>query len=223
VTDDRPEAGRRSGPGRRPGSEDTRGRILAAARHRFGERGYDGATVRDIAAEAGVDAALVHHYFGTKQQLFVAAVEFPIDAFAVAPQLLAGPPDRLGERLVAFVLGVWEQPAVRSALLGVVRSATTDAVAAAMLRDLLASGPFLALARAIDRPDADLRAALVGSQLVGLALARYVVGVEPLASAPTETVAAAIGPTIQRYLVGEVSEAGPGVSRRPPAARSRAG
>jgi hypothetical protein len=92
-----------------------------------------------------------------------------------------------------------------------------------MLRDLLASGPFLALARAIDRPDADLRAALVGSQLVGLALARYVVGVEPLASAPTETVAAAIGPTIQRYLVGEVSEAGPGVSRRPPAARSRAG
>ena len=196
----------RPGPGRRPGSGDTRGRILAAARHRFGERGYDGATIRDIAADAGVDAALVHHYFGTKQRLFVAAMEFPVDAFAVVPQLLAGPPDQVGERLVRFALEMWEQPAVRPMLLGVIRSATTDPVAAALLRGLLAEGPFHALASAIDRRDADLRATLVGSQLVGLALARYVVGVEPLASAPVDTIAAAVGPSVQRYLTGELAD-----------------
>ncbi len=193
--------------GRRPGSEDTRGRILAAARTSFGEHGFDGTTVRGIAAAAGVDPALVHHYFGSKQQLFVAAMEIPVDFDAVAAAVMAGPPDEIGVRFVRYVLQLWETPAMRGLILGLVRSASTDEVAAAMLRRVLAEGPFFVLTRAIDLPDAPLRATLVGTQVVGLAMARYIVQVEPLASADVETVAKAVGPSIQRYLVGDLGAA----------------
>jgi AcrR family transcriptional regulator len=191
--------------GRRPGASDTRSKVFLAARTSFGERGFEGATIRDIALRAGVDPALVHHYFGSKQQLFVAAMEFPFDPALMVARLLDGPDDEVGDRFVRFILELWETPANRSLLLGVVRSASTDPVAAAMLRRLLAEGPFLALARAIDRPDAALRATLVGSQLIGLAMARYVVAVEPLASASTETLVRALGPTVQRYLAGDLA------------------
>ena len=191
------------------------------ARTSFGERGFDGATIRDIALRAGVDPALVHHYFGSKQQLFVAAMELPFDLALMVSRLLDGPGDELGERFVRLILELWEAPANRSLLLGVVRSASTDPVAAAMLRRLLAEGPFLALARAIDRPDATFRATLAGSQLIGLAMARYVVAVEPLASMSTEVLVRAMGPTMQRYLVGDLkdleSSTGPVDASRPPA------
>ncbi len=192
--------------GRRPGVSDTRERILAGARAGFGEAGFDGTTIRGIAARAGVDPALVHHYFGSKQQLFVAAMELPVDLDAVVPGLLAGPPDELGYRIATFVLELWGAPHTRPLMLGIVRSAASDAVAAQLLRQILAEGPFAAIAKAIDRPDAELRATLVGSQLVGLAMARYIVGAEPLASAPVEVVARAVGPTIQRYLVGDLGD-----------------
>jgi AcrR family transcriptional regulator len=198
-------AGKRKGRvGRRPGSSDTRERILGAARVSFGERGLEATTIRDVARRAEVDPALVHHYFGSKQRLFVAAMALPVDFGTVVPQLLEGPPDELGERFVRFLLDLWETPAMRPLMLGIIRSATTDPVAGAMLRRDLAGGPLLALARAIDRPDAPLRAALAGSQLVGLMMARYVVGVEPLASAPRETIVRSIGPTIQRYLTRDL-------------------
>jgi len=200
--------GGRRAVGRRPGSSDTRGRILEAARATFGERGYESATIRAIAALAEVDPALVHHYFGSKQRLFVAAMEIPIDLAVVVPGLMNGPRDEIGERFVRLVLETWETPAMRPLLLGVIRSAATDPVAAGMLRRLLAEGPLLALADGIDRPDAPLRASLVGAQLVGLMMARYVVGVEPLASAPREAIARAIGPTIQRYLTGDLDDTG---------------
>ena len=196
----------RSHTGRRPGANDTRARVLQAARTSFGERGFDGATIREIALRAGVDPALVHHYFGSKQQLFVAAMELPFDVTLTVLHLLDGPPDELGARFTRFFLELWEAPANRSLLLAVVRSASTDPVAAAMLRRLLAEGPFLALARAIDRPNAILRATLAGSQLIGLAMARYVVAVEPLASASTDLLVRALGPTIQRYLVGDLAD-----------------
>ncbi len=194
--------GRRTG--RRPGSEDTRGRILAAARAAFGERGYGGATIRDVAARASVDAALVHHYFGTKQQLFLAASEFPVDVAEVVPRLLGGPREGMGERLVRFVVETWDRPEVRPLLMGIMRSASTDPVAAGMMRRLLAEGPFLALARAIDAPDAQLRATLAGSQLMGLVMARYVVELDPLATMTPADLATALGPTIERYLVGDL-------------------
>lgn len=194
--------GRRTG--RRPGSEDTRAAILAAARTAFGERGYEGASIRDIASRAGVDGALVHHYFGSKQRLFLAASEFPVDVSVVVPQILAGPPETMGERLVRAVVGIWDRPEVRPLLLGILRSATTDPIAAAMLRGLLTDGPIGAIARSIGGPNASARASLAGTQLVGLVLARYVVALEPVASMTPEELAAAIGPTIGRYLAGDV-------------------
>jgi AcrR family transcriptional regulator len=202
VGDGAAPPGRRSG--RRPGVSDTRERILGAARTCFAEAGFEGATIRAIAARAGVDPALVHHYFGSKQRLFVAAMKLPVDLDAVVPGLMAGPPDELGYRIARFVLELWGAPHTRPLMLGVVRSATADPIAAEMLRQVLAEGPFAAIARTIDRSDAELRANLVGAQLVGLAMARYIVGVEPLASMPDEIVASAVGPTIQRYLVGDL-------------------
>ncbi len=198
------DPGRRTG--RRPGRKDTRAGILASARVEFGERGYDGATIRGIAARAGVDPALVHHYFGSKQRLFVATMEggFPVDVDAAIVAILDGPPDRIGERLVSHMLRLWEEPPMRSLFLGLVRSASSDPVAAGMLRRVLSEGPFLALARAIDRPDARLRATLVGSQLVGLAMGRYLVAVDPIATADVDTLARAIGPAIQGYLTGDL-------------------
>ena len=205
-----PAGGHRPGrrTGRRPGSADTRGRILGAAREAFGERGYEGATVRDVAARAGVDAALVHHYFGSKQQLFVAASEFPVDIVDVVPRLLAGPREGLGERFVRFVVEVWDRPNVRPLLMGIVRSASTDPMAAGMMRRLLAEGPFLALARAIDLPDAQLRATLAGTQLMGLVMARYVIEVPPVATMTPAELAAMVGPTIEQYLAGDIGRPG---------------
>jgi AcrR family transcriptional regulator len=191
--------------GRRPGSVDTRGRILDAARSSFGERGFEGTTIRGVAARAGVDPALIHHYFGSKQRLFVAAMEFPVDFAAMVPRVMAGPRAEMGERLVRFVFELWETPTVRPLIVGLLRSATTDPVAAAMLRELLAEGPLLALTNAIDRPDARLRATLIGTQLIGAAMARYVVEVEPVASASIAGLVRAIGPTIQRYLTDDLA------------------
>ncbi|MCU0504525.1 MAG: TetR family transcriptional regulator [Chloroflexi bacterium] len=179
--------------------------MLATARSLFGERGFDGTTIRAVAEAAAVDPALVHHYFGSKQRLFVAAMEIPVDFDEAARSVVPGPPEKLGERFVLFVLRLWETPAMRALMLGLIRSATSDAVAATMLRRVLEEGPFMALARAIDLPDARLRATLVGTHVVGLALARFVVEVEPLASAPPEEVARLIGPAVQRYLTADLS------------------
>ena len=199
-----PVPGRGGRTGRRPGSKDTRGRILAAAREAFAERGYEGASIRDIAARAGVDPALVHHYFGAKQRLFLAASEFPVDPAELVPRMLAGPRETMGERVVASIVGLWDLPATRPLLTGIIRSAATDPVAADMARRLLAEGPFLALARAVDLPDAEVRASLAGTQLMGLAMARYLIGLEPIASMTADALAAAVGPTIGRYLSGDV-------------------
>jgi AcrR family transcriptional regulator len=166
--------------------------------------------MRAIAAVAGVDAHLVHHYFGTKQRLFVAAMELPEEALAGLPRVIAGPPDHLGERFVRYLLELWESPAVQPLILGLVRSATSDPVAAAMLRRLITEGPVLVVARALDRPDAALRATLAGSQFVGLTMVRSIVGVEPLASADGEVIVRAIAPAIQRYLTADLDSAADG-------------
>jgi AcrR family transcriptional regulator len=182
--------------GRRPGPGDTRGRILETARASFGERGFDGTTIRSVALAAGVDPALVHHYFGTKQQLFVAGLELPID--------FGGDVPAIGRRARRRTVHARPGRAGAVAMVGLCPRQRRS-VAAGMLRDL-GRGPFAAIS---DRPDARLRATLVGSQLVGLAMARYIVKVEPLASAAPEAVARAIGPTIQRYLAGDLVAAAP--------------
>jgi len=195
--------------GRRPGEPATRERIAEAARHLFAERGFDRTSVRAVAAEAAVDPALVHHYFGTKQRLFIEAVDFPIDAAAAIGTLSAGDVDDAGERLVRFALRLWDDPVVLPRLLGVLRSAVTDPEAARMLGTLFTRQGPVQLVRALGADQPDLRAELVGTQLVGLAVARHVLRVEPLASADHETIVAAIGPTMQRYLVGDLGTGGP--------------
>jgi AcrR family transcriptional regulator len=190
-------------PGRRPGASGTRDAILLAARERFAEVGYDRATIRAIAVQAGVDPALVMHFFGSKQQLFLAAIQLTINPAEAIPAMLEDGLDGLGERLARFYLQMWEQPETRDGLAGIMRSAFSHEDAAALLRAFLGSEVFGRLAPSLDGEDAQLRVALAGSHLVGTAIARYVVKVEPLASADPETVIAALGPTIQRYLTGD--------------------
>jgi AcrR family transcriptional regulator len=191
--------------GRRPGVSGTREAILDAARRAFAEQGYQQATIRGVAELAGVDPALVHHYFGTKQDLFVAAVEFPINPVERLTAVLAEDRERVGERMIGVFLSVWDHAANASPLLALVRSAVGDERAAAMLREFITEEVLGQIARQLGSPDARFRATLVGSQLVGLMMARYIIKVEPLASAPAGQVAAAVGPTLQRYLTGDVA------------------
>jgi AcrR family transcriptional regulator len=191
--------------GRRPGVSGTRETILDAARRAFAEQGYQHATIRGVAELAGVDPALVHHYFGTKQDLFVAAVQLPVNPVGQLTALLADQPDQVGRRLVELFLSIWDNAAERSPLLALIRSAVGDERAAAMLREFITEEVLGQIAGRLGSPDARLRATLVGSQLIGLAMARYIVRMEPLASAPAAQVAAAVGPTVQRYLTGDVA------------------
>ncbi|OLB97270.1 MAG: TetR/AcrR family transcriptional regulator [Chloroflexi bacterium] len=185
--------------GRRPGIGGTRDKILAAARARFGEEGYDGATIRGIASAAGVDPAMVPHYFGSKEGVFLAAVEFPVDPAVFIPRLLEPGLDGLGERLVSFFLETWDSPAGGS-LLALIRSVVSSDLAADLMREFVTREVLGRLAVAIKLDHPQLRAGLVATQLVGLAMLRYVIKVESLAGASRGELARWIGPSIQRYL-----------------------
>jgi len=191
--------------GRRPGVSGTREAILDAARRAFAEHGYQHATIRGVADLAGVDPALVHHYYGTKQALFVAAVQLPVNPVSQLMAVLAEDPGQAGERMVELFLSIWDHAADQSPLLALVRSAVGDEHAAAMLREFITEEVLGQIAHRLGSPDAQLRATLVGSQIIGLAMARYIVKVEPLASAPATQVVEAIGPTLQRYLTGDIA------------------
>ncbi|MQA32702.1 TetR family transcriptional regulator [Modestobacter roseus] len=204
-------APRRRPSGRRPGNPGTREAVLAAARDAFAERGFDGASIRLIATAAGVDPALVHHYFGSKDKLFVAAVEAPADPADLLPEVLAGGPDELGANVVRMLLRVWDGPA-RAGGLALVRSAVSNEWTARLLREFLTAQVLRRVVGTLDLPpaEAEARGALVASQLVGVVMTRYVLRIEPLASAPPEELVAAIGPTVQRYLTGPVELPGIG-------------
>lgn len=185
--------------GRRAGNGGTRQNILAAARAHFSEVGYDAATVRDIALAAGVDAALISHYFGSKEGVFLAAVEFPADPAEFIPRLLAPGLDGLGDRLVSFFVETWDSPAGRP-MLAIIRSVMSSDRAAVALREFVTQEVLGRLAAAIDLDEPQLRATLAASQLIGVAMLRYVVKVEPLALARSDEVARWVGPVVQRYL-----------------------
>ena len=191
----------------RPSRTDTadapaaRDRILAAAREEFAERGYEKTSVRGIAKAADVDPALVHHYFGTKEQVFEASIEVAAGPLLNAPGSIAeGPLDGVGERLARFFFGVWENPATRKALLAIVRSAMNNEAAAGVFRRLISAQLLRRIAVQLDLPDAELRAELAAAQLVGIAMLRYVIKVEPLASANPDQIIARVAPTIQAHL-----------------------
>jgi AcrR family transcriptional regulator len=197
------EPARRSG--RRPGNPSTRDAVLTAAREAFAERGFDGATIRAIATAAGVDPALVHHYFGSKDKLFLAAVEAPVDPAELLPEVLAGGRDDLGENVVRLLLRVWDGP-MRPAALALVRSAVGNEWMAKLLREFLVSQVLRHVVGTLGLPPAEreARGALAASQMIGLVMTRYVLKVEPIASASPESLVAAIGPNVQRYLTGDV-------------------
>jgi AcrR family transcriptional regulator len=187
--------------GRRVGGGNTREEILIAARTMFGDVGYTATTLRAVALQAAVDPALIAHHFGSKDALFRSAMRVPFDPADIAAIIGTGDRRALGERLCAYFLGLWEDDTTREPLLAVLRSAMTHEAAAKSLRGFLSEALVERVAAVLAVPDASLRATLVGSQLVGLAIARYVLRIEPLASADAATVSAWIGPTLERYLV----------------------
>ncbi|QFQ99576.1 TetR/AcrR family transcriptional regulator [Streptomyces phaeolivaceus] len=201
-----PATPRRRGRPSRTESADTpaaRDRILAAAREEFSERGYDKTSVRGIAKAAGVDSALVHHYFGTKEQVFEAAITLSFAPAMEAPRTVEeGPLDGVGERLTRFIFGVWENPATRKPLLAIVRSAVNNEAAAAVFRRIIVTQVLRRIADRLDVPDAELRAELAAAQLVGIAMLRYVIKVEPLASADPEQIIKRVAPVVQAHLTG---------------------
>jgi AcrR family transcriptional regulator len=199
---------RRRRPGRRAGESRTREAILEAARGCFAARGYDGATIRAIAKTADVDPALVHHFFGTKERLFVEAISFPFAPSELVARAAASGADRFGESLVRALLAAWEDEEVRSRTVAVMRSAVTNERAASVLRGFVMGSIVGTIASLMGPERAELRASLVASQIVGLGVARYVVRLPPLAEASVEDLVAAVGPTLQRYLTADLAIVG---------------
>jgi AcrR family transcriptional regulator len=194
----------RTSRGRRPGAPDTRAQVLDAARASFAEKGFRATTIRAVAATAGVDPALVHHYFGTKDNLFLAALEMPVDPRELLAPVVQMGPDGAGERLLRTFLSVWDDPDIQVRLLAVVRS-VLDEDGGQLLKEgfiPVVVGPVLTRLVA---DDPDVRIPLVVSQVVGLIVARYVLALPPMALMPAEDLVARMGPVIQHYLTGDLA------------------
>jgi AcrR family transcriptional regulator len=176
---------------------------VRAARAEFAERGYDATSLREVARQPGVDAALVHHYFGGKAALFGAAMDLPTDPGERIRTLVDQGTDGIGERLVRLFLAVWDPPATRTPMLALLRSAVSHDEAARLLREFLLDAVARPVAMACGDQDVELRAGLVVTQLMGLGMLRYVVGVDAIVAAPAEELVARIGPVVQGFLVPE--------------------
>ena len=207
--------GRRAG-GRRAGASGTREAIAEAARAQFGDFGYHGATIRGIAAAAEVDPALVHHYYGTKEALFAAAMRIPVipsEVLTAALSSHAGDGQDFGAHLVRTALTLWESAGIRETFLGLLRSAVTSEQASVMLREFMSDSILSTIARFTGHPglngqtnpaEAEYRAAMVATQMIGLALARLVLGLPAVTGASIDELAATVGPSVERYLSGDI-------------------
>jgi AcrR family transcriptional regulator len=190
------QSGRR--PGRRPGPTETRAAILDAARELFAEKGYDGASIRAIARKAEVDPALVHHFFGGKEAVFVQAMQLPINPAELLPRLAETPDDRLGETLAGIFFEIWDDPVRRAPIIALVRSAMTNEQAAVMFREFMTAALLRRVAELRGIPLLRIQAAV--AQMIGVVLLRYVIQVEPVASADERELRELLAPTLQRYL-----------------------
>ncbi|MFC4337423.1 TetR/AcrR family transcriptional regulator [Salininema proteolyticum] len=178
----------------RPRSEETRKRILEAASRQFEQRGYDRATIRSIASEAGIDPSMVMRYFGSKEKLFTLAAPISLQL----PDLSEVPRDEMGERVVRHFLKRWDQD---RALFAVLRSAATDPAAAEQARGIFARQLVPVVAAVVPDPDEALtRAALMASQVLGIALCRFILEIPPVVAMGVEEAVRWYGPTLQRYL-----------------------
>ncbi|MFW6773309.1 TetR family transcriptional regulator [Nocardioides sp. CPCC 205120] len=206
MTDAAPDAVRR-GRGRPRGvGGSRRDDIVAAATADFAEHGYRGATVRGIAARAGVDPALVHHYFGTKADLFASVLRAPVRPDRDAHEILDGPVDSIGWRLVRHVLTVWDDGETRSDGVQLLRAALSDGATSSMVASFLHAELLEPVAATLEAGDAELRVSLVSSQVLGLLLGRYVLALPALRDATVDDLVARVGPTIQRHLTGDPVE-----------------
>jgi AcrR family transcriptional regulator len=190
--------------GRRPGNGGTREAILDAARTEFARHGYGGTGIRPIARAAGVDPALIYHYFEDKQAIFVAALDFPFNPAEMIEAVLRLPREQAGESLIRTLTMLWDQEATRAPFLALVRSAVSSDQVAAMLREFFTEALIARVVEALGTPHAALRATLLGSQVTGLIMMRYIIKLEPLASLPTDQLVRAVAPNIQRYLAGDL-------------------
>lgn len=200
-------AARRRAPGRPPGTSDTRDRILRTARELFARNGFNNTSIRSVAAGAGVDSALVHHYYGTKQQLFAAATEIPVDPMSIIGPLRETPVERLGATLPTLLLPLWDSE-MGASLVATLRSMLAGddmSLVRLFFRDIVVAE---LAAKADDPPGTGtMRAEFVVSQLAGIVLARYIIGLEPFASLPAEQIAATVAPNLQHYLTGDLPAA----------------
>lgn len=189
--------------GRRPGNQDTRGQIITAARHAFAAKGFAGASMRGIASDAGVDAALIHHYFDSKQQLFLATIAMPLELPGFVEQVATGTRSDLGERLVRTVLGVWDSE-LQPSLVAAIRTALTDPVLTRSVAEFFTLEVIGHVLRRDDLPaeEANRRAGLVASQILGLLIGRYVLRLPVLVNRESADLVTEIGPTVQRYIDG---------------------
>jgi AcrR family transcriptional regulator len=202
---DGPQGSQRSG--RRPGANATREAILAAAREAFAARGYEKATIRGIAREAGVDPALVHHFYGSKEDVFKAAVS---DVLAPIAEAMDGvgrgaDPRHTSERLARVLVGLWEREPTKGAMVGAVRAAVTSETAAGLLRGIVQEHAIAAVAASTEQPDAELRANLIGATMVGITVARQVLAVEPIASLGEDALTGVLAGVIEHYLTAALS------------------
>ncbi|WP_396923610.1 TetR family transcriptional regulator [Mycolicibacterium sp.] len=198
----------RKRPGRPAGPSDTRERILVSARELFARNGIDKTSIRAIAADAGVDPALVHHYYGTKTQLFAAAIHIPIDPMAVIGPLREVPVDRIGYVLPSILLPLWDSE-MGKGFIATLRSilAGNDV---SLVRSFLQEVIVAEVGSRVDNPPGSgrIRVQFVASQLVGVVMARYILELEPFKSLPVDVIAETIAPNVQRYLTGDL----PGLS-----------
>jgi AcrR family transcriptional regulator len=188
--------------GRRPGESGSRDAILGAARRLFAEHGYVGTSMRAIAAEAGVDAALIVHFFGTKARLLTEAVRWPFDPEEEMERIASCGRSRVGEELARLVVRTWDAEGDRNAIMTLLRAATIEPAAAVLMREFVERQLFPPLMRRLATSQPELRANLASSQIVGMGIARYVLRLEPLAGMSEDEVVSWIGPTLQRYLTG---------------------
>jgi AcrR family transcriptional regulator len=194
--------------GRRRGSPDTREAILEVARRLFSDKGFDATTVRAIASEAGVDPAMIHHYFRTKEELFRQSLAIPFDPTVEIPKIVAEGAEHAGANLVRLFVRIWDSP-LGGAGAALIRSAMSNEWTARMLREFLTTQILRKVTAELklDPAEAPLRASLVATQLAGLAMMRYIIKLEPMASLPVEDLVRAVGPNVQRYITGSLDTA----------------
>lgn len=194
--------------GRRRGSPDTRESILEVARRLFSDKGFDATTVRAIASDAGVDPAMIHHYFGTKEELFRQSLSIPFDPASEIPKIVSEGPEHAGANLIRMFVRVWDSP-LGGAAAAMIRSAMSNEWTTRLLREFISTQILRKVAAELklDPAEAPLRVSLVASQLAGLAMMRYIIKLEPLASLPVEDLVQAVGPNVQRYITGSLDAA----------------